>query len=356
MFIQRKNYLNNIQRFRVSEGRDLENGLRLDRNEKVGFWPKTMMSDIFNNQPDWFLSTYPEPSNLYSKISNYINVKEEELTLTSGIDGGIKTLYEIMTEPGDLVGVLSPTYAMYRIYADLFQVNLEEIEFKDDLSFNVEEFEKFLIKRPTMFFLPNPNQPVESCFNLKELEEMAKQLLSINCLFVIDEAYHLYGAETGIPLIGKYENVVVARTFSKGFGLPSIRLGYLVSNAQNISLLAKTRLAHESNSLSNIVAEYVLDNIQIVNEYNANVIISREYTKQFLKKHKIKSYGNFGNYLLLDLLNNNKAINFVEFLKNKKIYLKGPFSGSFSKYVLITIGPKEDMKRFYSEIEKLNLN
>ena len=356
MFIQRKNYLNYIQRFRVSEGRDLDNGLRLDRNEKVGIWPKNMMKEIFNNQPNWFLSAYPESSKLYNKICQYNNIKIEQLTLSSGIDGGIKSLYEIMTEPGDLVGVLAPTYAMYKVYATLFQVNLEEIIFTEDLKFNKIDFDKFLAKRPTMFFLPNPNQPVESYFNLKELEEIAKKLLSINCLFVIDEAYHMYGSETGIPLINKYENVVIARTFSKGFGLPSIRLGYLISNSDNINLLSKTRLAHESNSLTNVVAEYVLDNIEIVNEYNKKVLENREYTKSFLEKNNIQAYGNYGNYLLLDLENELRAIKFVENLKRKKIYIKGPFSDKFSKYVLITIGPKEDMERFYIEIENMKLN
>ena len=63
-----------------------------------------------------------------------------------------------------------------------------------------------------------------------------------------------------MDLVRKYENVVIARTFSKGFGVPSIRLGYLISNADNMNVLSKTRFAHESNALSNAVAEYLLDN------------------------------------------------------------------------------------------------
>ena len=60
MFIQRKQFLANIKRIRVSEGRDLERGLRLDRNEKVDVWPKQVMNDIFMSKPDYFLSVYPE--------------------------------------------------------------------------------------------------------------------------------------------------------------------------------------------------------------------------------------------------------------------------------------------------------
>ena len=69
MFIQRKGFLRNVARIRVSEGRDLTNGLRLDRNEKVDIWPRQMLTDIFSKKPDWFLSVYPESTQLYQKIA-----------------------------------------------------------------------------------------------------------------------------------------------------------------------------------------------------------------------------------------------------------------------------------------------
>src|SRR5262245_19715161 len=124
MFIQRKNHLRNIARIRVSEGRDLDRGLRLDRNEKVDVWPKKMMAEIFGTKPDWFLSVYPESTRLYEKIARFHGVDTSEVLLTAGIDGGLKTLYEILTEPGDRVGVVAPTYAMYQVYPKLFQLQL----------------------------------------------------------------------------------------------------------------------------------------------------------------------------------------------------------------------------------------
>ena len=59
MFIQRKSFLRKIARVRVSEGRDLDQGLRLDRNEKADVWPREVLADIFLKKPDWFLSVYP---------------------------------------------------------------------------------------------------------------------------------------------------------------------------------------------------------------------------------------------------------------------------------------------------------
>ena len=346
MFIQRKNYLRKIARVRVSEGRDLDAGLRLDRNEKADVWPRQVMQDIFLSKPDWFLSVYPESTRLYQKLAKFHNVDESELLLTSGIDGGLKTLYEVMTEPGDLVGSVTPTYAMYIVYPKLFQLQAEDIVYTPDLKFGFKQFEEFIAKRPTMFFLPNPNQPIESSFDLAQLEEFAKQTLAANCLFVIDEAYHLFGSQSGVELIRKYENVVVARTFSKGFGVPSIRLGYLISNKDNMNVLSKTRFAHESNSLSNAVAEHLLDNYPMVEAYNGKVASAREQLKVTLAELGIPAHGMTGNYLLLDLKDAQRAASYVAFLKERKIYIKGPWSAPWDRYTTITLGPIEVMARF----------
>ena len=147
MFIQRKNFMRNLERFRVSEGRDLVNGLRLDRNEKVDIWPKEILREVFEEKADCFLSVYPESSGVYERLARFHNVKEEEIILSSGIDGGLKTLYEIMTEPGDLIGVAAPTYAMYQVYAKIFQLELEEVLYTKDLKFGFDQFDSFLTEK-----------------------------------------------------------------------------------------------------------------------------------------------------------------------------------------------------------------
>lgn len=346
MFIKRKNYLATIDRVRVAEGRNLAAGLRLDRNERVDPWQKDIFEKIFSDKPGYFLSVYPELTSLYKKLAAFHGVAESELLLTSGIDGGLKTLFEIVTEPGDTVGVVSPTYAMYKVYAKLFQVNLHEIEYTAQLQFNHASFEEFLDKKPIMFFLPNPNQPVESVFGRPQLEEFARKTLQKGCLFLIDEAYHMFGCESGIDLIRKYENVVVARTFSKGFGVPSIRLGYLIASQDNMSLLGKTRFAHESNALSNAVAEYLLDNYSIVENYNRSVVAAREALKPIMRGFGIDAIGANGNFLLLDLGDQTRAKEYVAMLRAKNIYVKGPWSAPWDRYVTITIGPMDSMRRF----------
>jgi histidinol-phosphate aminotransferase len=346
MFIRRNKHLIDVARVRVAEGRDLDHGLRLDRNERVDVWPAQMLAEIFARQPQWLLSVYPESGSLYRKIAKFHGVEEAQLLVTSGIDGALKTLCEVATAPGDLVGVVAPTYAMYKVYARLFQLRLEEIAYTEDLQFGMRQFDAFLEREPTVFFLPNPNQPVESAFGLAQLEEFARRTLARNCLFVIDEAYHLFGSVSGVSLIEKYENVVIARTFSKAFGVPSIRLGYLISRADNIAMLAKTRLAHESNALGNAVAEHLLDNYQMVEKYLREVCAARDQMKNILAGLGIPAHGTVGSCLLLDLGSQTRARAYVAALRADAIYVKGPWAAPWDRYVTISLGPLEVMTRF----------
>ena len=114
--------------------------------------------------------------NYYEKISKFISVDEENILITSGIDGGIKSVFEISTKANDTVGVVQPTYAMYQVYSKIFRTKPFEIDFEEDLKFNYLKFEKFLETKPKVFFLPNPNQPIESYFNTTQLSDFAKKL------------------------------------------------------------------------------------------------------------------------------------------------------------------------------------
>ena len=353
MFIQQKPYLQKIKRMRVSEGRNLKNGLRLDRNEKVDIWPPDFLQKVFFEKPGYFLSVYPESSPLYEKLAKFHSVEIENITLSSGIDGALKSIFEIMTSPGDVVGVLSPTYAMYKIYSNLFQVQLHEIGYGEDLSLNVSNIKAFLEKKPSVLFIPNPNQPIESSLTQKEIEEIAQIALENNVLLVIDEAYALFGCDTAIPLITRYQNLVVTRTFSKAFGVPSIRLGYMLSNPENIEMLSKTRLAHESNSVCNAIAEYLLDHYEIVDNYIKEAIEGREFVRGKLLAAGYAVHGSVGNYLLIDLKNPELAEKVVAELRNALVYVKGPWSPPWNKYITITVGPVHLMEKFLDAFTKI---
>ena len=172
----------------------------------------------------------------------------------------------------------------------------------------------------------------------------------MKCFLVVDEAYFHFGSKSAVPLIKKFSNLVVLRTFSKAFGVPSIRAGYTVSNKINMSIISKARIAHELSSVSIAVAEYLLDNYHIVKK-NSNLIKkSRKIVKKKLKKIGLYSRSEFGNYVLIKFNKSTEALKVVKYLRKKFIYVKGPYSKPWDNYINISLGPPNLMQRFIKEI------
>ena len=350
MMISNNLHLLNIKRKRVAEGRNLIKGIRLDRNEKVDLWPKNFIKDVLKNKPLSFFSTYPEIVNLYKKIAKFDKVDEEQILITSGIDGSIKNLLTLLTKPKDTISVLSPTYAMYEVYAKIFNLKLFRINYTKNYEIKKNQLEKFFKLKPKMLFLPNPNQPIENTFSRKDIIKLANRCKKINCILVVDEAYFHFGSETAMPLIKKFNNMIVLRTFSKAFGVPSIRAGYTVSNKANMKIISKARIAHELSSVSIAVAEYLLDNYSIVKKNCHKISNSRKEVKKKLQNLGLESRAQFGNYILIKFKNSKHATNVVKYLKKKFIYVKGPYSKPWNNYINISLGPMTIMKKFLKEI------
>jgi len=352
MIIKNNLHLKEIKRFRVSEGRDLEKGLRLDRNEKVDLWPDDFIQKVLSSKPKSFFSTYPEISNLYKKLAKFNNVNENQILITSGIDGSIKNLFSVLLNSGDAVGVFSPTYLMYEVYSRIYKVDCFQVKYSKDYKINQDDLNNFFKLKPKILFVPNPNQPIESSLSLAELRDLSEKCKKIGCFLVVDEAYYHLGADTALSLIKDFDNIIVVRTFSKAFGVPSIRTGYTISTSENMEIISKMRIAHELNSVSIAVAEYLLDNFDMVQNYCEKIKTSRDLTLKDLKSMGLNVRGKHGNYILVTFKTEEVAKNVVKFLKEKLIYVKGPYLKPWNMCICFTVGPQEYMKKFISAIKE----
>lgn len=352
MKFKRNRHLEAVSRIRIPENRELDDCLRMNRNERVAGWHENFLRDVFDSKPDYFLSVYPDNDSLYSKLSSYLGVETNQISLSSGMDGAFKAIWETVTEPGDRVGVLGPTYAMYYVYSKIFDTELTQIGYNPDtLKLNWDELNNFIDSGPDILFIPNPNQPVEDPLSKEQISEIATRCNQHGTLLVIDEAYYMFGCDTAVGLINDHDNLVVLRTFSKGFGVPGIRLGFMVSNTENIDQLSKTRFAHESNSLSNAVGEYLLDNMSIVEDYISEVHKGRCFLKDELSALGLSCNGDVGNYVLINFETEEKCKHVAAGLEEKKIHVKANYSGEWARYMLVTLGPKEMIQPFIDVVK-----
>lgn len=348
-------YFSKLNRTRVSLNRDLNSGLRLDRNERVDDYAPEVIKGILDSFTAYDFSAYPEIDSLYKKLAKWMGIDEECILLTSGSDAGIKQIIEMLSNEGDKIFVPSPTFAMYEVYCHMYHRNFVEISYSlDSFLIDLESIYTQIDENTALVFLPNPNQPIDTLNSIETLEKLIQHCSKYNTFLVVDEAYYLFSDITAIELTQKYDNVLVLRTFSKAFGLAGVRLGYIVGNQENINYLGKTRHMIEANTLSVKSAEYLLDNIQFVHDYVATVKLSQEYLKQELLDIGIKCTGTNANFIFINLETQDKRDDAIQYLKSKSIYVRGGFKKPWDSFIRVSVGTKEKMKIFLKEFKQWN--
>lgn len=340
-----------LERKRIA---DIENAkYEMQRNVRVELYTPDFIEKIEKSFNLSKLARYPDLSILTKKIAEFNNIQENQILITSGIDSGIKTAFEMLTEEKKSKAIyLTPTYAMYKVYADAFEVEMIAVESENSLSVNYKSILEKIDSNIDILFLPNPHIPIEHIFSTKEIEEILIKAEKHNVIVFVDEAYFMFGSETMISYIEKFENLIVARTFSKGFGLPAIRLGFLVANEKLISYLSSRRFAHETNFLSSEIAIWAMDNFNLFESYIKEIQESKEWIRNKLSELGFNVFGEKTNTLLIDFSSSEKAKNFAKLLRSDGFIVKSNIQKPFDKYILFTIGKMETMELFYQAVQK----
>ena len=350
-FIYNRKKISIIKRLRIKENRDLINGLRLNRNERVENYPKNTLSKIFSKVNDYDLGKYPDQNNIYKILSKFLRIKEKNLIITSGIDGSIKSIFEIFTNIGDKIAILHPTYAMYEVYSRIFQTKLFKIGYKNFKLDKKSLFKTIKTKKIKILFIPNPNQPIEDIISLKNMKKICNLCKRHKILLVVDEAYYMFGAPTSASLCKKNENILVLRTLSKSFGIPSVRFGYAIGHEKIIKIFHTYRLAYESNFLADKVVEYFLKNFSLISSYIQEVKNGRDFFIKEIRKLNFKVIGKKSNFLLIDFSSKIILEKILKKFKQKKIYVKSNYKGDLSNCILVTCGIKKTMKKLLKIIQ-----
>ena len=349
-----KPHIKKLKRYQTSLGRDLDHGIRLDRNEKVSDFSKEVMDDIFGIFKNYSLSASPEALPLYHKIADTLNISENKIFVTCGITEGIRILYDFCTNPGENVICLDPTYPMYWIYADMYQVEYRKMSYDtDSLAPDMNTLYSQLDEKTRFVFIANPNLPIESCFTVDEIRNIAEKCRKNNTVLVVDEAYHYFGAPSVLELIEEYENIIVFRTFSKAYGLAGLRIGFMVSQTKNIDNISKSRSLVESNTLSMQIAGYFLEHSEHRDRHVQEVKEGSAYLQEQLNKLELRWYGgNYTNGILIFLKDKEASSNFVAYLRERGIYIRGSFDAPFEATIRVSIGSKDYMEKFITSFKK----
>ncbi len=335
----------------------IQKAVKLSANESaLGVSPR--VKKIISNK-NFNFSIYPDGKSqkLINQISKKFKCENDKIICGAGSDEVIQMLCQLFLNPRNEVIVPQFSFLMYRIYAKIAGAKVifaKEINFK----ISVNEILKKVTKNTKIVFLANPNNPTGTYLNKFELVMLRKKLRK-NILLVVDDAYAEYmqnrDYQSGLNLFRKKNNVFILRTFSKIYGLASLRVGWGYGDKKIIRALNSIKPPFNINEVAQLAAiESLKDKKFITRSVRHNVIYATKL-KKFLNKYNIRSNRISANFLLLDFSKCKvKAKYFYKKLKMKGVILRSTEYGYKIKNMLrLTIGSRTDCYKFVRAVESI---
>jgi histidinol-phosphate aminotransferase len=329
--------------------------IKLSANESaLGMSPKAKRLILKKNL---ILDKYPDgkSKNLRKSISKTYNCNSEKIICGAGSDEVIQMICQLFLNPGDEVILPEYSFLMYRIYSKIVGAKVvfsKEINFK----ISIKEILKKVSKKTKIVFIANPNNPTGTYLTKKEVLELRKKL-NKNILLVIDDAYAEYmqnsDYSSGLDLFKNKENVFILRTFSKIFGLASLRVGWGYGSKKIIDALNLIKAPFNVNGIAQLAAAESLKDKKFINKSIKHNYFYAKKIKKFLENYRIFSNDVSANFLLLNFEKSKYSANFFyQKLKKKGIILRSTDAGYHIKNKLrLTIGSSKENLKFMSIVK-----
>lgn len=315
------------------------------RDEFKEFTTDMIFLDANENPFSNGVNRYPDPQQLELKIelSKLKDIPVNQILLGNGSDEVLDLIFRSFCEPKkDNVLTLPPTYGMYKVLANINNVEEKEINLTDDFQPNIEEILKAEDENSKILFLCSPNNPSGNSFLNNSIEILLK---TFNGLVVIDEAYIDFSSQKSwLMRLNEFPNLIITQTLSKAYGMAGIRLGICYASSEIISILNKIKPPYNINELTQQKAiKRVLAKSQVQHEIE---IILEERKKLLLQLKCIpfieKIYPTDANFILVKVDDASKR--YVQLIE-KGIVIRNRTTQPLCENTLrLTIGTKNENK------------
>jgi len=273
-------------------GRD---GLRLDFNENtVGCSPRVMARLRELTAED--LARYPEREPVEAIAASHLGVEPSELLLSNGVDEAIHLLCETFLESGDEVLIVVPTFAMYEISAAATGARVIAVPAGENFCFPISALLSRVTPRTRLIAVANPNNPTGAVAELADLLEIARR--APQAAILVDEAYFEFYGKTVLPAFRGLPNLFVARTFSKAYGMAGFRVGTLLGDAAQMTMVRRVSSPYNVNAIALACLPIALADDGYIQQYVAQVREGRTQLEDEFRNCGIPFWPSEANFVL----------------------------------------------------------
>lgn len=341
-----KNWEKNVRKvvpYIPGEQPKAEKMIKLNTNENP--YPPSPMAKAALKQMDLdCMRLYPDPTAhvLTDAIAEFYHLKEEQIFVGVGSDDVLAMIF--LTFFNSHKPVLFPdiTYSFYDVWAEMLRVPYETVPLNEEFQIRKEDY----FRENGGVIFPNPNAPTGLELPLFEVEEIVKANRDV--IVVVDEAYVDFGAASALPLIEKYDNLLVVQTFSKSRGMAGMRIGYAMGNPLLIKYLNDVKYSFNSYTMDQttlVMGAASMKDRAYFEETVNKVVETREWTKGELRKLGFYFGDSKANFIFASH-ENCPAKELFEALRKENIFVRYFEKPRIDNYLRITIGTQQEMETF----------
>lgn len=314
--------------------------LRLDFNENtLACSPK--VREALGRISAGDLTRYPERAPVEAMVAKYLGLSAEQVALTNGVDEAIHVLFETFLEADDELLLPVPTYTMYEVYVSATDARAVPVLASDDFKFPCEQLLNAITPKTKVIAIANPNSPTGSVATREQLMEITRR--APHAVVLVDEAYYHFHGETVMDLVGRIPNLIVARTFSKAYGLAGLRLGLLAGPVEIMRWIKRVLSPYSVNQLALACLPPALEDEAYLNWYVGEVLAARAEFEAALDAACIRHWPSRANFVLVNIGAQHKE--FTRMMNAAGVLVRDRSSDpGCDGYVRITIGTREQMR------------
>lgn len=328
-----------------SKDRDI---VKINANENP-YPPSPKAVEALKNFDTDKLRFYPQANAtaLKQAIADFYEVKEENVFVGNGSDDVLALAFQAFFNGDKPIAYPDITYSFYPVWCRLLGIEYVNYPLDENFRINVEDYKA----ENGGVVIPNPNAPT----SIGEGREFIERLMEYNqdSVVIIDEAYCDFGGVSSVPLISKYENLLVTGTFSKSRSLAGMRIGFAIGSKTLIDTLEAVKNSYNSytvDALSIAMGIEAMKDVEYFNKTISKIIATRTRVTEELRLLGFEVLDSQTNFIMATHKDYDMKEMF-EYLKENKIFIRYFNQPRINKYVRITIGTNEEMDKFLNGVK-----
>jgi len=322
--------------------------LKLDSNEPTAKPSPKVTTAIINYLSEGPMNWYPDVKSeeLCRHISKYTQLPIDHILTFNGSDHALECIARTFLDKGDETIIFQPTYDHFRVYAQSCDATIITSN-EDQPGSLTDKITSVKSSNLRMVYMVNPNNPTGFTIPLDQIKT-ALETFS-NVLFIIDEAYFEFCGITAASLVTEFNNIIITRSFSKAFGLASLRCGYILAHPTICEWINKIRVGKNVNAIAQTAATAALKDIEYMKAYVEEVNLTKEWILGKFKEMGISTIKTPVNFILLKV----ECPELVtEYFEKQNIYLRNrSMVPNLKGFIRLTIGSRLIMNRFWKIFE-----